>query len=1396
MQAMQQQSMAKQKVAAYLSMAQRSESLWSAVLVFFGTLFLLGSAPFYPAYLVFLIAAACGAIAFKAPPGGVIAGAVLAFPAIIYQSSVFGWAYLIIVSLILFEAMENWMIIAALEVLILAPFAFGGLPFSGWMTILGMGISALYFGSRKSIMVSLPSVALILLLSSIWLVQNTAYLPLQDKLYQPGKPELQFTKEAVDVGALASEATNAFGQFASFQNAALLWSAFSWIIGNVFTLLFSDSMILQLVAWGFALYLLSYLSGRLKGRPQLLSSLSLLLVLPVYFMIGTFYGTPMRLEFAGAVIFTIIFLGALEQFGITISRESELERKEKMKAYGKFGMADISMGGEEKSMADVGGYEDVKQELRDAIIMPLEKKEIAYTYGIKPPTGILLFGPPGTGKTMLMRALAKELKYNFIEVKCSQILSQWYGESLPYDEKLVVKDRKGRIRRMEIGKIVAEKQKLKVLSFDQSGKAVFAEIKDWIKHRCSSPIYEVRTRTGRRIRVTDYHSLFALNGSRIESVPTSELKPGTSYIAIPKKIDLTPAPVERIDFLDCLCDDDHGLYVKNAAEYLKKAIAILGRKKVAGLLEYSKESYVEQVIRDGVGVRVGLFLKLMKEAAVDFDGQDILIGAGSKTLPGIIEIDEKLATFMGLWVAEGSYNRKDTVRISTSDKEIEKISRLCSDLFGKITVYEKKDGKGRDIYIGSRPLYVLLRDALGLEDGAGRKKMPDIAFNFSRENLAALLRGYFSGDGTIYENRRGVAMVEGISTSRELADQLLHLLLYFGIVGTVYDRTEWNGTKSYRVYMTGGKWLSRFKEIGFMDERKMKRLDVSLNRVGWFRDEQIPITGQLRAHIENRMPKWSNSATIGRRILGSEEVGEEPEFPELAVENDIYFDRVEEIKQIGKEKFVYDVSIDPCQNFVAGFGGIFAHNSEKNIAEVFSNARKNAPTVLFFDEIDAVAKRRSAESLDEVGQRVLSELLQQIDGASKSKATVMIIGATNRPDELDTAMLRPGRLDKIIYMHLPDPAARRAILKVHLGKLPVAPDVDLDKLAKKTERFSGADMKNIVTEVKGLAAKEATLKGVIVPLSMSHFLQVLNNVKPSTGLAQLDMYEQFKLDFERRVGAEKPKEEETAKEAAVKWEDVAGLDDVKTALLEAIQLPLLHEAEMKEFKVKPSKGILLFGPPGTGKTLIVRAAANELKASFQTLSAAEVMKKGYTQAVTVIKEAFNRARENAPGIIFVDEIETFAPARGAAGSAEILGQFLTEMDGVKGQVGVVVIAATNKPALMDPAIMRPGRFDKIFYIPPPDAKGREAMFKIHLGAFAKGIDLTKLAGMTNGFSGADIAEVCQSAKMRSLRAKLAGAPVAISTETVVDIIKTRRPSITQPLLQEYQRFMEAYGERR
>ncbi|MBI5051492.1 ATP-binding protein [Candidatus Micrarchaeota archaeon] len=239
--------------------------------------------------------------------------------------------------------------------------------------------------------------------------------------------------------------------------------------------------------------------------------------------------------------------------------------------------------------------------------------------------------------------------------------------------------------------------------------------------------------------------------------------------------------------------------------------------------------------------------------------------------------------------------------------------------------------------------------------------------------------------------------------------------------------------------------------------------------------------------------------------------------------------------------------------------------TEKNISELFAIARKNAPSILFFDEVDSLGKKRTAYSADDVGPRALSVMLQEIDGFKANKKPVIIIGATNIPNQLDPALLRPGRFDKIIYMHLPDKKGREFIFKVHTRKVPLAEDIDFEKLSSKTERFSGADLKNIVDEAVKLAAKEASLAGVIIPVSMDHFLKVLKSMKPSTGIAQLEEYERFKLDFERRVSG---KEEVKEREGAVKWEDVAGLDKVKTAFLETIELPLLREGNIQSCKRK------------------------------------------------------------------------------------------------------------------------------------------------------------------------------------------------------------------------------------
>ena len=464
--------------------------------------------------------------------------------------------------------------------------------------------------------------------------------------------------------------------------------------------------------------------------------------------------------------------------------------------------------------------------------------------------------------------------------------------------------------------------------------------------------------------------------------------------------------------------------------------------------------------------------------------------------------------------------------------------------------------------------------------------------------------------------------------------------------------------------------------------------------------------------------------------------------------------------------------------------------SEKNISEVFAIGRKKAPCVLFFDEIDSIGKRRDSYTSDDVAPRVMSVMLEELDGF-KSKKNVITIGATNAPDQLDPALMRPGRFDKIIYMSLPDADARKAIFKVHMKKLPRDEDIDYGRLAAITERFSGADIKNICTEASRLAAREAVASKVVVNVSMKHLTTTIKKLKPSVSLDQIDTYDKFRMDYERRSDAEEKKPDDKG----VRWEDVAGLETVRQVLLEAIEIPLLHEDVMKEMDVKPSKGLLLFGPPGCGKTMIVKAAANELNANFLTISGAELMKSKSRSAAAFVKETFNRARESAPALVFIDEIEALAPNRSEY-TGGILTELLQELDGVKELKNVMLIGATNKPSALDPAILRPGRFDKIIYIPPPDAPARSQIFTTNLSKFLKSLDLRRLSDATEGFSGADVASICQEVKMQLVRDKLKGKPTELLTEHVMKVVSSRRPSITKRDLREYDLFKEEYGERK
>ncbi|MCI4359201.1 MAG: AAA family ATPase [Thermoplasmata archaeon] len=526
------------------------------------------------------------------------------------------------------------------------------------------------------------------------------------------------------------------------------------------------------------------------------------------------------------------------------------------------------------------------------------------------------------------------------------------------------------------------------------------------------------------------------------------------------------------------------------------------------------------------------------------------------------------------------------------------------------------------------------------------------------------------------------------------------------------------------------------------------------------------------------------------------------------------------MKALASELGVEMISIK-CSDLMSKWYG----ESENRVADLLRTARERAPCILFMDEIDAVAKRRDMYTADDVTPRLLSILLSEMDGIDKS-AGVIVVGSTNKPDLIDPAMMRPGRLDKIIYVPPPDFNERMEIVHVHLVGRPVQKDVDLAEIAKKTERFSGADLANLVREAATIAVRREMMSGGAAMIAMDDFRQVLPRIKPSISLRMISDYETMKMDYERKMH----QVQRTERKITVRWDDVGGLQDIKGAIREYVELPLTRPELMESYKIKTGRGILLFGPPGCGKTHVMRAAANELNVPMQIVNGPELVSALAGQSEAAVRDILYRARENAPSIVFFDEIDALA-SKDSMKTPEVsraVSQFLTEMDGLRPKDKVIIIATTNRPQTLDPALLRPGRFDKIFYVPPPDLAARQDIFRIHLKGVPTetAIDFGELAKRTEGYSGADIASTVDEAKLIALREQLvtetgrssvagsglfatAAAPTAVSPtgiepagrvvgirmENLLSAVEKTKSSITPETLAWAQEFIRSYGTR-
>ena len=417
--------------------------------------------------------------------------------------------------------------------------------------------------------------------------------------------------------------------------------------------------------------------------------------------------------------------------------------------------------------------------------------------------------------------------------------------------------------------------------------------------------------------------------------------------------------------------------------------------------------------------------------------------------------------------------------------------------------------------------------------------------------------------------------------------------------------------------------------------------------------------------------------------------------------------------------------------------------SEENLRNVFKEAQENAPSIIFIDEIDSIAPKRE-EVHGEVERRIVAQLLALMDGLEE-RGKVVVIGATNRINAIDPALRRPGRFDREIEIGIPDKKGRREILEIHTRGMPLAKDVDLDKIAEITHGYSGADLAALCKEAAIRALRrilpEIDLEADKIPA------EILNKIE----VTEKDFYDAFKSmtpSALREVVIESPN---------VHWDDIGGLENIKQKLKEAVEWPLKYAEIFHKMDAKPPKGVLLYGPPGTGKTLLAKAVATESEANFISVKGPEFLSKWVGESEKAVRETFRKARQASPCVVFFDEIDAIAPARGSIGDSHVtervISQILTELDGLEELRDVTVIAATNRPDIIDPALLRPGRFDRLIYIPPPDKEARREIFRIHTRKKPLGddVNIDELAEKTEGYTGADIAAVCNEAVMAAIR---------------------------------------------
>lgn len=487
-------------------------------------------------------------------------------------------------------------------------------------------------------------------------------------------------------------------------------------------------------------------------------------------------------------------------------------------------------------------------------------------------------------------------------------------------------------------------------------------------------------------------------------------------------------------------------------------------------------------------------------------------------------------------------------------------------------------------------------------------------------------------------------------------------------------------------------------------------------------------------------------------------------------------------KAVANESQAHFISINGPEIMSKFYG-----ESEKKLRSLFKEAEEKSPSIIFIDEIDAIAPKRENVT-GEVERRVVAQLLALMDGL-ESRGRVIIIGATNRPNAVDPALRRPGRFDRELEIKVPGETGRLEILQIHTRKMPLDEDVKLSEIARITHGYVGADIASLVRET-GMAALRRYLPEINVDVE-----EIDPELLEKMYVNSKDFDHAFKEIIPsgiREVFVEIP---------SVHWSDVGGLDYTKQQLIESVEWPIKNPKAYERMGVAPPSGVLLYGPPGCGKTLLARAVATESEANFISIKGPELISKWVGESEKAVREVFRKAKLAAPCIIFFDELDSIAPRRGSGGTdagvtERVISQLLTELDGISQTHDIIMIAATNRPDIMDPALIRPGRIDRLSYVPPPNYEDRIEIFKIFTKTMPLGkeVDLEELARLTEFFSGADIESLCREAAIRALRENIRAK--TIQPHHFRKALEEIRPSATKEVCESYEKFEESIKTRK